>query len=121
MHAQSPRVQVNRWFGFSTDFWQAAEYFSFVMILMSGTGLSLEIRVVVLTLVRLGVIPHAWLAKGRRYFRFANEVFSLSSRRRRGPGRGGALARFSCCEETPLSNSLPSRSSRGEREVNRSR
>ncbi|MBM3836682.1 MAG: hypothetical protein FJ398_01760 [Verrucomicrobia bacterium] len=45
---------------------------SFVIILMAGTGLSLEIPVVVLTLVRLGVIPHAWLAKGRRYFLFAN-------------------------------------------------
>jgi hypothetical protein len=40
-------------------------------------------------------------------------LLPLLLRRRRGPGRGGSLNLFAL--NTPLSNSLPTRASRGER------
>jgi sec-independent protein translocase protein TatC len=35
---------------------------------MVGMGLSFEIPVILLTLVRMGLVPHEWLTKGRPYF-----------------------------------------------------
>lgn len=67
-------VQFNQWLGFSSDYWRAEEYFSFVVLFMVGMGLSLEVPVVVLTLVKIGVIPHEWLVNGRRYFFIGNLV-----------------------------------------------
>ena len=39
---------------------------------MLGMGLSFEVPVIILTLVRIGLIPHEWLVKGRAYFIIAN-------------------------------------------------
>ncbi len=64
--------QMNSWLGFSTDLWRAEEYFSFVLLFMAGMGLSFEVPVIILTLVRIGLIPHSWLVKGRAYFIIAN-------------------------------------------------
>lgn len=64
----------NMWMDLQNDMWGAEEYFSFVILFMVGMGLSFEIPVVMLTLVRIGLIPHEWLIKGRSYFFVANLV-----------------------------------------------
>ncbi|MDX1952757.1 MAG: twin-arginine translocase subunit TatC [Verrucomicrobiota bacterium] len=67
-------VQVNEWMGLPTKTWRAEEYFQFAIMFMVGMGLSLEIPVVILTLVRIGVIPYELLIKGRVYFFIGNMV-----------------------------------------------
>jgi sec-independent protein translocase protein TatC len=64
----------NAWLGLASDIWRAEDYFSFVIMFMVGMGLSFEIPVVLLTLVRLGIIPHELLVKGRSYFFVGNLV-----------------------------------------------
>jgi sec-independent protein translocase protein TatC len=64
----------NEWLGLPSDMWRSEEYFEFVILFMVGMGLSFEIPVVFLTLVRMGIIPHEWLVKGRSYFFVANLV-----------------------------------------------
>ena len=67
-------IEIAAWMGPKITQWQADEYFQFVVMLMLGMGLSFEIPVIVLTLVRMGIIPHEWMAKGRSYFFVANLV-----------------------------------------------
>jgi sec-independent protein translocase protein TatC len=67
-------AQYNAWLGLPSDFWRAEQYFGFVILFMVGMGLSFEVPVVILTLVRLGIIPHEFLVKGRSYFFIANLV-----------------------------------------------
>jgi len=64
----------NIWMNLTADMWGAEEYFSFVILFMVGMGLSFEIPVVILTLVRVGIIPHEMMVKGRSYFFVANLV-----------------------------------------------
>ena len=61
-------VQFNQWMGVESKLWRAEEYFSFVTTFMLGMGVSFEIPVLLLTLVKLGLIQHEWLLKGRKYF-----------------------------------------------------
>jgi len=67
--------QYNQWIGIPTKIWRAEEYFEFVTKFILGVGLLFEIPVLILTLVRLGVIKHELLAKGRRYMFVINFVF----------------------------------------------
>jgi sec-independent protein translocase protein TatC len=62
----------NDWLGVPTQMWRAEDYIQFVVMFIIGMGVSFEFPVVLLTLVRLGVIPHDWLVKGRRYFFVGN-------------------------------------------------
>jgi len=66
--------QFNSWLGIQTEIWRAEDYFQFVIMLMLGMGISFEMPLLLLTLVRLGIVPHEWLAKGRRYFFLANLI-----------------------------------------------
>jgi sec-independent protein translocase protein TatC len=61
-------VQFSSWMGFDPSFWRAEEYFSFVIMLMVAMGLSFELPIVMLSLVKLGLIQVEWLVKGRPYF-----------------------------------------------------
>ena len=61
-------VAFNQWLTISTTLWRAEDYFQFVVMFMMGMGVSFEFPVILLTLVRLGVISHEFLVKGRRYF-----------------------------------------------------
>jgi len=61
-------VQFSSWMGFDPSFWRAEEYFGFVIMLMVAMGLSFELPVVVLSLVKLGLVEVEWLMKGRPYF-----------------------------------------------------
>src|SRR4030095_1361252 len=54
--------------------WKADEYISFVCKFMLGMGLGFEMPVVVLTLVKIGVLNYAILAKGRKYMIVINLV-----------------------------------------------
>lgn len=61
-------LQFSQWMGLTTDYWRAEEYFQFVIMFMIGMGLSFELPIVVLALVKIGLIQHSWLSKGRPYF-----------------------------------------------------
>jgi sec-independent protein translocase protein TatC len=66
--------QYNRWLGLSGEVWRAEEYFHFVIMFMVGMGLSFEVPVLILTLVRIGIIQHETLVKSRAYLFIANLV-----------------------------------------------
>lgn len=67
-------VELNKWLGFTSDIWQAEQYFHFILLFMVGTGVSMELPVVLLTLVKMGIVPHEWLLKSRKYFFLGNYV-----------------------------------------------
>lgn len=46
---------------------RASDYISFVTTFILGVGLVFEVPVIIYTLVRVGVVQRAWLAKQRRY------------------------------------------------------
>lgn len=62
-----------RWMHVDVTFWRVGEYVSFVTGFMLGMGLAFETPVVILALVKMGILSHAGLRKGRRYW----VVFSL--------------------------------------------
>ena len=70
-------VQYNAWLGLPTSFWRAEDYFQFVTMFMLGMGLSFELPILILSLVKIGLVQHSWLTKGRPYFYLA--VFALVS------------------------------------------
>jgi sec-independent protein translocase protein TatC len=67
-------VKFNYWLGISSTFWRAGEYFSFVCWFVLGMGLSFELPVLILTLVKLEIIEHRTLIKSRKYFFVINLV-----------------------------------------------
>ncbi len=67
-------AEFNSWLNLPTDTWRAEEYFSFVVMFMVGMGLSFEIPVLVLTLVKMGFVSHEMMVKGRIYFFVGNMV-----------------------------------------------
>ena len=70
-------VQYNAWLRLPASLWRAEEYFQFVTMFMLGMGLSFEMPIIILSLVKIGVVQHSWLTKGRPYFYLA--VFALVS------------------------------------------
>lgn len=70
-------VQYNQFLGVDSTLWRAEEYFDFVSKFLLGVGLLFEVPVVVLSLVRLGVIGHQTLVKGRRYMFVVNLAFTM--------------------------------------------
>lgn len=70
-------VKYNSWLGIDSTIWRAEEYFDMVSKFLIGVGLLFEMPVVVLSLVRLGVIGHATLVKGRRYMFVVNLAFTM--------------------------------------------
>jgi sec-independent protein translocase protein TatC len=67
-------VAFNRWLALDATMWNSADYFSFVIMFMVGMGLSFEVPVLVLSLVRLGIISHETLVKSRMYIFVGNLV-----------------------------------------------
>ena len=67
-------VTFNRWLNLDATMWNSAEYFHFVIMFMVGMGLSFEVPVLILSLVRLGVISHETLVKSRAYLFIGNLV-----------------------------------------------
>jgi len=66
--ALSAAVQFSEWLGFGSDQWRAEEYISFMCKFMLGTGLSFELPVVILTLVKIGLLDYEQLKKFRSYW-----------------------------------------------------
>jgi len=62
-----------RWMNLDVTFWRVGEYVAFVCGFMLGMGLAFETPVVILALVKMGLLSHMALRKGRRYW----VVFSL--------------------------------------------
>lgn len=67
-------AQYNVWLNVPTEIWRAEEYFSFVSWFMIGMGLSFEMPVLILTLVKIGILQHATLMKSRKYIFVINLV-----------------------------------------------
>lgn len=65
-------VQFSQWMGFGSDEWRAASYISFVCKLMLAMGLSFQLPVVLLTMVKVGLLNYAKLVKFRPYWLIIN-------------------------------------------------
>ena len=70
--ALSASQMYSNWLGLGASQWRAEEYISFVCKFMLGMGLGFEMPVLVLTLVKIGVLNYAMLAKARRYMVIIN-------------------------------------------------
>jgi sec-independent protein translocase protein TatC len=70
-------VQYNEWLRLPTSIWRAEDYFQFVTMFMLGMGLSFELPIIMLSLVKIGLVQHSLLTKGRPYFYLA--VFATVS------------------------------------------
>ncbi len=64
-------VQYNEWLHLPASLWRAEDYFQFVTMFMLGMGLSFELPIIILALVKIGLVQHSWLTKGRPYFYLA--------------------------------------------------
>jgi sec-independent protein translocase protein TatC len=69
-------VQFSQWMGFGADEWRAEDYISFVCKFMLGMGLSFQLPLVILTLVKIGLVDHEMLANYRAYFIVGNLTLS---------------------------------------------
>lgn len=67
-------VQFSQWLGFSADEWRAEDYIDFVMKMLLAVGVSFQLPVVLLTLVKIGLINYQTLSKQRSYFVVINLV-----------------------------------------------
>jgi sec-independent protein translocase protein TatC len=67
-------VQFSSWLGFGADEWRAEDYISFVTKFMLGMGLSFELPVVILVLVKIGLLDHERLSGFRSYMVVINLV-----------------------------------------------
>lgn len=61
-------VQFSQWMGFAADEWRAEDYISFVCKLMLAMGLSFQLPVVLLTLVKIGLLDYLKLTQFRSYW-----------------------------------------------------
>jgi len=64
----STTVSFANWLGFRSDTWKASEYISFMCWFMLGMGISFQLPLVLLTLVKIGLLDSAALRKFRAYF-----------------------------------------------------
>jgi len=61
-------VQFSNWLGFTADEWRAEDYISFVCVLLLVTGLSFELPIVLLALVKIGLLDFEKLNSFRAYW-----------------------------------------------------
>jgi len=61
-------VEFSNWLGFSADEWRAEDYISFVCVFMLVMGVSFELPIVLLALVKIGLLSYQSLAKYRPYW-----------------------------------------------------
>ena len=61
-------VQFSQWMGFGADEWRAEDYISFVCKLMLAMGLSFQLPVVLLTMVKVGILDYMKLVRFRPYW-----------------------------------------------------
>ncbi|OQB91931.1 MAG: Sec-independent protein translocase protein TatC [Verrucomicrobia bacterium ADurb.Bin118] len=61
-------VQFSAWMGFYADEWRAEDYISFVCIFMLVMGVSFELPIVILALVKVGLLDFQKLNNFRAYW-----------------------------------------------------
>ncbi|MBI5800407.1 MAG: twin-arginine translocase subunit TatC [Verrucomicrobia bacterium] len=61
-------VEFSQWLGFSADQWRAQEYLSMVPKFLLAMGLSFEMPVIILTVVKVGLLDSRKLSWFRSYF-----------------------------------------------------
>lgn len=61
-------VEFSQWLGFNADQWRAQEYLSMVPKFLLATGLSFEMPVIILTIVKVGLLDSKKLSWFRPYF-----------------------------------------------------
>ncbi len=64
----SATVGFANWLGLGADIWRATEYISFLSWFMLGMGISFQLPLVLLTLVKIGVLDASRLSRSRSYF-----------------------------------------------------
>lgn len=69
-------VQFSQWLGFGADEWRADAYISFVIKFMLGMGLTFQLPVIILLLVKIGILDYEKLKKFRSYAFVANLTIS---------------------------------------------
>lgn len=69
-------IIFNDWAGLPSQIWRGEDYFPFISKLVLGVGISFELPVLVLTLVKLGLLSHESLVKGRKYMVVGNLVIA---------------------------------------------
>jgi sec-independent protein translocase protein TatC len=74
--ALNAAVQFSKWMGFGADIWRAEDYIGFVVKFLVGMGLSFELPVVLLTLVKLELLDYRSMNKFRAYWVVVNLVIS---------------------------------------------
>ncbi len=67
-------AQFSQWLGFNADDWRAEDYINFVVKMMLAVGLSFQLPVVLLTLVKVGILSYKALSNSRAYFVVINLV-----------------------------------------------
>jgi sec-independent protein translocase protein TatC len=72
--ALTATVEFSTWLGFSADEWRAEDYISFVCISMLVMGVSFELPIVLLGLVKIGILSYQTLSKYRPYWVVAELV-----------------------------------------------
>lgn len=61
-------VEFSQWLGFGADEWRAEDYISFVCVFMLVMGISFELPIVLLALVKIGLLSYETLSKHRPYW-----------------------------------------------------
>ncbi|MGC8743739.1 MAG: twin-arginine translocase subunit TatC [Verrucomicrobiia bacterium] len=69
-------VQFSQWLGFGADEWRADAYISFVIKFMLGMGITFQLPVIILLLVKIGILDYEKLKKFRSYAFVANLTIS---------------------------------------------
>ncbi|MCX8156453.1 MAG: twin-arginine translocase subunit TatC [Verrucomicrobiae bacterium] len=69
-------VEFSRWLGFGADEWRGDAYISFVIKFMLGMGLTFELPVVILVLVKIGILDYEKLKGFRQWAIIGNLVLS---------------------------------------------
>ena len=69
-------TNFSTWLNFGANEWRASAYIGFICKFMLGMGLGFELPVIILSLVKLGILSHQQLSKGRPYWLVANLVMS---------------------------------------------
>lgn len=65
--ALNAAAKYSQWLGFGAELWRARDYIGFIIKFMFGMGISFELPVVILTLVRLGFVSYRTLVRIRPY------------------------------------------------------
>lgn len=64
----SATVGFSDWLGLRSDLWKASEYISFMCWFMLGMGISFQLPLVLLTLVKIGLLDYQKLSSFRTYW-----------------------------------------------------